>query len=135
MPTDAMETLLALATASSVAAQVLEAQGLSFSELRLLLAIRAAASNGRRPTDLARDLHLTPSGVTRALLPLEKRGIVVREKDPGDARASQAVLTGAGRQVLDEALAVVAERGAKLLRRLSVGQTKQLQRLLEEIGR
>ena len=134
MPTDAMETLLALASASSIAAQTLEAQGLSFSELRLLLAIRAASTGGR-PTDLARELHLTASGVTRALLPLEKRGIVAREKDPRDARASQTVLTPAGRQLLDEALAVAAEKGARLLRRLSVGQTKQLQRLLEEVGR
>ena len=135
MPTDAMETLFALASASSIATQTLEAQGLSFSELRLLLAMRAASSRGSRPTDLARELHVTASGITRALLPLEKRGIVAREKDPGDARASQAVLTPAGRQLLDEALAVAAEKGARLLRRLSVGQTKQLQRLLEEVGR
>ena len=135
MPTDAMETVLALAGASSIAAQALEAQGLSFSELRLLLAIRAAADRGRRPTDLARELNFTASGVTRALLPLEKRGIVDRVKDPADARASQAVLTEAGRALLDDALTVAAERAARLLRRLSVGQTKQLQRLLEEVGR
>ena len=135
MPTDALETLLALANAHAIATRSLEAQGLSFGELRLLLALRAAAAGAGRPTDLARDLHLSPSGVTRMVLPLEKRGIVSREPDPGDARASRVGLTPAGRQLLDEALAVVAEKGAKLVRRLSVGQTKQLQRLLEEVGR
>ncbi len=134
MPTDAMETLLALANAAAVAAQKLEVQGLSFAELRLLLAIRAASEKARRPTDLARDLQVTPSGITRALLPLEKRGIVSRERDPEDARASRAALTNAGRALLDEALEIAADRAARLLRRLSVGQTKQLQRLLEEIG-
>jgi DNA-binding MarR family transcriptional regulator len=135
MPTDALEALFALASANAEASRFLEVSGLSFAELRLLLAIRTAADRSRRPTDLARELRLTPSGVTRALLPLEKRGIVVREKDEMDGRASQATLTGAGRALLDEALAGAAERASKLMRRLSVGQTKQLQRLLEEIGR
>jgi|SRR5579863_64716 len=135
MPTDALEALLALATASAEAARFLEVQGLSFAELRLLLAVRAAADRSRRPTDLARELRLTPSGVTRALLPLEKRGIVSRERDETDGRASQAALTPAGRELLEDALGAAAERASKLMRRLSVGQTKQLQRLLEEVGR
>ena len=135
MPTDALEALFALATAGAESARSLEVQGLSFAELRLLLAIRAAADRSRRPTDLAHELRMTPSGVTRALLPLEKRGIVARERDETDGRASQTALTVAGSELLEEALAIAAERAAKLTRRLSVGQTKQLQRLLEEIGR
>ena len=133
MQTDAIETALALTAAHAQVAGDLEVQGLSWMELRLLLVLRGAT--GRRPTELARDLHLTPSGITRALLPLEKRGIVKRDKDPDDARASQTSLTEAGRSLIDEAVAIAGQRAAKLLRRLSVGQTKQLQRLLEEIGR
>ncbi len=133
MPTDVMETILALASANAVLNRSLEVAGLSFAELRLLLAIRGTET-GRRPTELAHDLHLSPSGVTRALLPLEKRGIVMRERDPGDARASHVFLTKAGRELVDDAIKAASERGTKLLRRLSVGQTKQLQRLLEEIG-
>jgi DNA-binding MarR family transcriptional regulator len=135
MVNDAFQTLLALAAANATAGRSLEAQGLSFSELRLLLAVRKAEGGARRPTDLARELALTPSGITRALLPLEKRGIVVRQPDERDGRASQTALTEAGNRLLDEALAIAAERSTKLLRRLSIGQTKQLQRLLEEVGR
>ncbi len=134
MQTDAMETLLALASAYAVVTRSLEVAGLSFAELRMLLSLRGTEA-GRRPTELAHDLHLSPSGVTRALLPLEKRGIVERKRDPGDGRASHIFLTTAGRALVDEAIEAAAERGTKLLRRLSVGQTKQLQRLLEEIGR
>lgn len=134
MPTDAIETFLALASASAVASRSLEAGGLSFAELRLLLALHSA-STGRRPTEIAAELHLSPSGVTRALLPLEKRGIVERKPDPGDARASHVMLTPAGRTIVVQASEMAAERATKLLRRLSVGQTKQLQRLLDEIGR
>jgi DNA-binding MarR family transcriptional regulator len=134
MPTDAIETVLALAAAHARAVRVLEVRGLSFAELRLLVPLREA-SGGRRPTELAHELHLTASGVTRALLPLERRGIVERRKDANDARASLAVLTDAGRALLDEALEEAGERAQRLLRRINVGQAKQLQRLLEEVGR
>jgi DNA-binding MarR family transcriptional regulator len=135
MPTTHLDPLLSLANAHAEASRGLELSGLSFAELRLLLAIREAAGKESRPTDLARELRITGSGVTRALLPLEKRGILKRERDPGDARASRVTLTSAGRTLLAEALAAADERAARLLRRLSVGQTKQLQRLLDEIGR
>jgi DNA-binding MarR family transcriptional regulator len=133
MPTDAVETLLALAAAHARAVRALEVRGLSFAELRLLVPLRGTQT-GRRPTELAHELHLTASGVTRALLPLERRHIVERRRDPDDARASLAVLTPAGSELLDEALEAAGERATRLLRRLSVGQQKQLQRLLEEVG-
>jgi DNA-binding MarR family transcriptional regulator len=134
MPTDALETLLALASAHARAVRVLEVRGLSFAELRLLVPLREAET-GRRPTELAHELHLTASRVTRALLPLERRGIIERRKDANDARASLALLTRAGRVLLDEALEEAGERASRLLRRINVGQSKQLQRLLEEVGR
>ena len=82
---------------------------------------------------MAGDLELTASGVTRALLPLEKRGIVRRERDPGDARSSRVVLTAAGRTLMSDASKTAAEAAARLMRRLSLGQTRQLERLLGEI--
>ncbi|HTX58328.1 MAG TPA: MarR family transcriptional regulator, partial [Verrucomicrobiae bacterium] len=81
----------------------------------------------------ARQLHLSASGVTRALLPLEKRGIVARKPDPGDGRVSLATLTAAGRELTEHASKTAAEHAARLIRRLSLGQTRQLIRLLEEI--
>lgn len=108
--------------------------GLGFSELRLLRTLAAAPEQRLRPTDLASELEITASGVTRAILPLEKRGIVKRESDPRDARASRVSLTAAGRALADQASVTAAETTAKLTRRLSVGQIKQLERLLTEIG-
>jgi DNA-binding MarR family transcriptional regulator len=134
MPTDAVETMLALAAAHARAVRALEVRGFSFAELRLLVPLRGA-EGGRRPTELAHELHLTASGVTRALLPLERRGIVERRRDARDARASLVILTPAGRTLLDEALEAAGERATRLMRRLSVGQAKQLQRLLDEVGR
>ena len=108
--------------------------GLGFAELRLLGALAAQPQGRMRPTDLAAELEITASGVTRAVLPLEKRGIVRRERDPGDARSSRVVLTAAGRTLADDAANTAAESANRLLRRLSLGQTRQLERLLGEIG-
>jgi DNA-binding MarR family transcriptional regulator len=107
--------------------------GLGFAELRLLRALAGAPEGRRRPTDLADDLEMTASGVTRAVLPLEKRGIVRRERDPGDARSSRVVLTAAGHALVADASVTATEAAARVMRRLSVGQTRQLERLLGEI--
>ncbi len=57
-----------------------------------------------RPVDLANRLQLTPSGVTRAVLPLAKIGLVERASHERDARATYISITRSGRQRLDEAL-------------------------------
>jgi DNA-binding MarR family transcriptional regulator len=134
-----LETLLSLSKAHATAARQLELRlaahhGLGFSELRLLRAIAAAPERSARPTDLAASLDITASGVTRAVLPLEKRGIVKRAVDAVDARASRISLTAAGRTLLEHASATAADSAARLLRRLSVGQIRQLERLLGDIG-
>jgi DNA-binding MarR family transcriptional regulator len=139
MDSTPFEALLGLANTHARATRLLEARiaghhGLSFSELRLLRAIAAAPEGRRRPSELAGELEITASGIARAILPLEKRGIVKREPDPQDARASRVTLTAAGRSLIDEASATAAQTAAKLMRRLSVGQIKQLERLLSEIG-
>jgi len=102
MPTDAMETLLALASASSIASQALEALGLSFSELRLLLAIRAASVLAGMAEDkpVAR-AHVTvgPDGQS-----LYRRLIL----DDGRARST-------GTQLEDEIEAAIQEAWRRLL--------------------
>ncbi len=133
------EAVLRLAKTNARIVRELEARigghhGLGFSELRLLRTLAAAPQQRLRPTDLASELEITASGVTRAIAPLEKRGIVKRESDPEDARASRITLTAAGRALAEQASATAAETTVTLTRRLSIGQIKQLERLLTEIG-
>jgi DNA-binding MarR family transcriptional regulator len=134
-----LAALAQLARAHAAITRVLDAKigahhGLSFAELRLLQALAGAPERGLRPTELAAALDVSASGVTRAALPLEKRGIVARRPDPGDARASRLTLTLAGRTLSEHAAATAAEGAGRLMRRLSLGQTRQLERLLGEIG-
>jgi DNA-binding MarR family transcriptional regulator len=138
MPDASFEALAALVAANARVVRAADTKlgghhGLSLAELTLLRAIADAPEGRARPTDLARELHLSASGVTRALLPLEKRGIVRRESDPADGRSSLATLTRSGRELSTDAGKTAEEYAARTTRRLSLGQTRQLIRLLEEI--
>ncbi|MEV6430981.1 MarR family transcriptional regulator [Nocardia sp. NPDC051463] len=60
--------------------------------------IRLSRSPGRRlrMTDLAAQINLSTSGITRLVDRLQRNGFVQREADAGDRRTSYAVLTAAG---------------------------------------
>lgn len=83
--------------------------GLSLNDLAILLHLHGARAGRMRRVDLAVRMLLSQSGITRALAPLERMGLVARESDPRDARVGYATLTLAGRQRLREARAT-AER-------------------------
>lgn len=83
--------------------------GISFSDFNVLLQMSRAPGGRLRRVDLAGQLGLTPSAVTRTLIPLEKIGLVTRQTDPHDARAGYAVLTKSGQRVLREALETAEE--------------------------
>ena len=71
--------------------------GISFADFAILLQLRQAPDARLRRVDLAEQLGLTASAVTRALIPLEKIGLVLRKADPNDGRVGYATLTVAGR--------------------------------------
>lgn len=92
--------------------------GISFAEYRMLRALADAEGGLRSRIDLAAAVGLTPSGVTRALRPLEKRGIVTTERSERDARLALARLTTAGTRLADDASTVVDDVVASVLRRV-----------------
>ncbi len=54
------------------------------------------ADDGRRITELCDDVLLTQAGMSRLVARLEARGLIRRDEDPADARASRIRLTPAG---------------------------------------
>ena len=78
--------------------------GISFADFVVLLHLSRAPEARLRRVDLAAELGLTGSAVTRALIPLEKIGLVTREPDPRDARVGYAVLSKSGHRIVREAL-------------------------------
>lgn len=77
--------------------------GLGLSDFAALRCLAEAPGHRLRRIDLAQRLGLTASGVTRLLGPLERRRIITREESGHDARATYAVLTRSGLELLDHA--------------------------------
>lgn len=93
-------------------------RGISLAEYRLLRALGDAPNSQASRVDLAEAVGLTPSGVTRALRPMEKLGIVSTVKSKRDARLAIAALTAAGRDLLSDASGVVDDAVKAMVRRL-----------------
>ncbi len=81
--------------------------GIGLTDFAALHHLAAAPGDRLRRVDLAQRLALSPSGVTRLLGPLERRGIVTREAVGHDARATFAVLTRSGRALVKDATATM----------------------------
>jgi DNA-binding MarR family transcriptional regulator len=77
--------------------------GLTINDYGCLLALSRAGEEGMRRVDLANELQLSPSGITRLLDRLEDQGLVGKGECKADARVSYAVLTEAGLAKLKEA--------------------------------
>src|SRR5579863_2723838 len=77
----------------------LSLHGLGLTDFMILHLLREAQGEKMRRIDLAEKVGLTASGVTRLLLPMEKRGLVKRESTQHDARVSLVVLSAAGRRL------------------------------------
>ena len=92
-------------------------RGISLAEYRLLQALANAPNSQASRVDLAQAVGLTPSGVTRALRPMEKLGMVTTIKSKRDARLALAALTPSGRELVDDASGVVNDTMKSLLTR------------------
>jgi DNA-binding MarR family transcriptional regulator len=121
------------ATSAKMDARLGAMHGIGFGDYLLLEAI-AAGGGRQKPTDLARALHLTPSGVTRALIPLEKIGLVRRERTDRDARVSYAVLTGASEALLNHARTTAREAADRMTEHLNNGELETLHELLARLA-
>jgi DNA-binding MarR family transcriptional regulator len=105
--------------------------GLGLSDFAALHALAEAPGGRLRRVDLARRLALTPSGVTRLLGPLERRGIVTREEDTNDARATFAVLTRSGKSLTKDATASVTAIAEAVLGSMSSKDRAAFAKLVE----
>ena len=92
-------------------------RGVSLAEYRLLRALADAPNAWASRVDLAHAVGLTPSGVTRALRPLEKLGLISTAKSKRDARLALASLTPAGQELVHDASAVVNDQMHLILER------------------
>jgi DNA-binding MarR family transcriptional regulator len=88
------------ATTRALSAALYAEHGLTINDYEALLLLSRAEGQRMRRVDLAGDLLLTASGVTRLLDGLEAAGLVERAACASDRRVVYAVLTRAGREKL-----------------------------------
>lgn len=83
--------------------ELMASQGLSLNEYGVLATLSEASDDRLRMSELAEELHISPSGLTRRLDGLVRAGLVERLQCPDDRRGSYAVLTAAGRLRIEQA--------------------------------
>ncbi|HWQ22985.1 MAG TPA: MarR family transcriptional regulator [Gaiellaceae bacterium] len=118
-----------------LSAQLLVEHGLTLSDYEVLLRLSRAPERRLRRVDLAEQVVLSASGITRLLDGLEASGLVERAACDSDRRVVYAVLTDAGLEKLEEAsrshVAQVAELFAD---RYDAAELAELETLLERLA-
>ncbi|WP_195167906.1 MarR family winged helix-turn-helix transcriptional regulator [Mycobacteroides abscessus] len=87
-------------------------------DLADFVALRSIESGTNSPGDLARELGLNPSVLSRTLTKLANAGLVRREVDAGDSRRSRVRLTAAGLRATTQLADHVRPHLAERLQRL-----------------
>ena len=80
--------------------------GLTVQSFEVLLRLARSPGQQLRMSDLAAQVAMSPSGLTRAVDRLESASLVERATCPTDRRGAYAVLTDAGRGLIESAVPV-----------------------------
>jgi len=108
--------------------------GLTLSDYEVLLRLSRAPERKMRRVDLAEQVLLTASGITRLLDGLQASGYVDKAACSSDARVTYAVLTAAGHEKLRSAAGVhVAGIHAMFAERYSDDEMATLAELLSRL--
>jgi MarR family transcriptional regulator, 2-MHQ and catechol-resistance regulon repressor len=116
-----------------LSASLVASHGLTINDYGCLLLLSRAGEQGMRRIDLANELQLSPSGITRLLDRLEDQGLVGKGECKEDARVSYAILTDVGLEKLKQA---APEHIGDIEQRLaSVLSEDEMKKLVELLGR
>ena len=108
--------------------------GMTLSDFDVLAQLYRAPERSLRRIDLARQVLLTASGITRLLDGLERSGWVTKARCDTDARVSYAVLTDEGVQKFEEVQAThLADVEELFGARFSEDERRQLAELLAKL--
>ncbi len=105
-PSPELTLLLNLAAVQAVMSRRFDGKlgSLGLTEFLILFHLARVPEGKMRRIDLAENIGLTASGVTRLLAPMEKIGLVKRESNAADARVSLVSIAKGGREMLENSL-------------------------------
>ena len=122
------------ATTRRFNAELVADHGLTLSDYEVLLRLARAPDQRLRRVDLAQQVLLTPSGITRLLAGLERHGCVERASCESDARVTYAQLTDDGLAKLNAASKTHVDSIRRLFgEHFSAGELESLGDLLRRL--
>lgn len=135
---DAMATIGRLGRLHALASASIEAvfseHGLTIADFDVLAALRRAGPPFvLRPTDLSRQLMLSPAGITSRLDRLAEAGLVERSPDPDDRRSWLIRLSRDGERKVDAAVTDHVANEERLLAPLTKAQRRALDDALRHL--
>src|SRR4051812_34040646 len=107
---------LEIALWDRVDARLQEAHELPLAFFEPLRLISRAPRDSMRVGDIAQALRVTVGGTSKLVDRIERAGLIAREPDPDDGRASRVVLTTAGKRKLTAALRTYDAEAGSILR-------------------
>ncbi|MFI6149183.1 MarR family winged helix-turn-helix transcriptional regulator [Streptomyces sp. NPDC051109] len=125
---DALGILLRRSTRTQLHRRLTEGMGEGLDELTYPVLSTLARTGPRSAADLAPDVGVDRSGVTRRASRLEAAGLIRREPDPADGRAHLLVLTERGRAAVAELRARLAARITESLSSWPPGEAERFAR-------
>lgn len=108
--------------------------GIGITEFLVLHTLHQAAKHTMSRIELATEVGMSASGVTRMLNPMEKIGLVEKQKQARDARISLVGLTAAGLRTYREALTTASQVSDAFYAALTGPQVKKLDSILTTLG-
>lgn len=105
--------------------------GLTIQQLRVLMLLDL--DNGAAQHDIAEKLGIGLATVTGLVDRLERRGLVIRVPDASDRRVRRAVLSPAGRELVDRIVLVGQELRERLLAAIDIDALRGLERGLRAL--
>jgi DNA-binding MarR family transcriptional regulator len=117
---------LEIALWDRVDARLRESHELPLAFFESLLFISRARRGSMRVGDLARALRVTVGGTSKLIDRVERAGLIARQPDPDDRRASRVALTVAGTRKLTAALTTYEAEVGSILGVLSPEEQRQM---------
>ncbi len=137
MFTPSMELVMTLTSLQSKMQKRMESQlsmhGISFTEFMVMYQLSIAPSKTMRRIELAENVGLSASGVTRLLAPMVKIHLVQKEANPRDARYSLVKLAKTGEQLFNDALVTFKQSSETFMRKIEDKQLAQLLKSTEKL--
>lgn len=108
--------------------------GISFTEFLVMHHLSLVNEQCMRRVDLANKIGLSASGITRLISPMEKIGLVQKQKNPRDARVSLVKLTEGGKRILSEAETTFEQSCNAAFKNLNDSEVEQLKDLATKLN-